>query len=53
MKLYKCGDGLCGATDCSVCFPGNEHEQEYYEARDEALEREGDEQRDREMFEED
>ena len=33
--LYFCEDRTCGAEDCSTCFPGNEHERETQNAREE------------------
>ena len=42
---------MCGALDCSTCNPGNEYEQEYYDAQDEMMERRADERREMELIE--
>jgi len=31
--IYRCKDRLCGAEDCSTCYPFNEHEMREREAR--------------------
>ena len=51
-KIYRCGNGMCGASDCSDCYPCNENENEYYEAKDAYDCDRGDAERDEAMFDE-
>jgi len=46
VKRYACSDGMCGATDCSTCFPGNDNEVAWQKAKDEHDEMLGDAMRD-------
>lgn len=41
-RIYRCSDGYCGGSDCSRCFPGNEHEQAVLAAREEYEEQRAD-----------
>ena len=46
MKLQGCKDGTCQAYDCDTCNPGNDDQQERYDAYDEHMCDRGDAERD-------